>query len=453
MNILIEILSRSVFSEPNEITTGKASGFPPRPNNQIGYEYFINHGYSLDPRIFKFLKVSVCGDISYSEAQKFCIEFERETLPLIMSRRIFARRDEKSLFEVIADTEVSFMSERFLELRDRFHSKTTHYFPLKPFAGKVFSGKNFSIITLETLIEEQAPAQEILNFFNGAEFWLVVPERSAERAFDKMEAICGSIALAMNDAERHTFGIVHSTSGHMSESGAYHSQPTRLVPSIMNVFRFNEFDHSWLTVLDKTLSDSSNNTKQLQALRFFFLSWFAVSQERFALNCMALDALIPKKMRSFRTKCVWIKAATSSDVDLVAIELLFKKIRSSIIHGDSASLSACLDYPRFIDDYRTDPLSALDNLTADVLRMGIFKGKMQERLSEVESNPELTAIVKKTFGAKAWEARIKNSNHLACLDRGYKSDWESEEPSPSGFRVILGLPARFINTLGLGRNK
>lgn len=450
MNILIELLTKSVFALSNETVTENCSGLPTGGLSGIGYNYYINGKYRICPELHKFLSKRVIKDISYSESQRFCKEFEKLVLPDVMSGKMLSWRDHKSLFEVLSSPEVTSLEANFSQLSTAFIEKKDYIFPLRRFEGDSFAGTNFSITAKTALNADVLRVLDDMSTYNSINFWLIISARNSERAFEKMEVVCGALALAMNGAERHTFSMGSILSGHFTGTGSFHSSPARVVPALRTDFKFSAEDVEWLKILDKILVEGSSNSKCLQALRFFFMAWFATSQERFALNCMALDALVPKKHRSMKAKCEWLRDMASVKVDLYAIEMLFKKLRSSVMHGDSASLPACRDYPVFIDDYRVEPLSALDAMTADVLRRHIFGLAIKTKISLAESDPEIRAGLERIFGHKTFEAMRSHPNLLEILNKSHLSSWEKNMPQTN---VITRFYRRIIRCIkGDGSN-
>lgn len=437
MNFLTENLLKSVFSKPNSTVTKNSAGLPPGKMFGVCYNYYLNGNYKNDPEIQDFLRRKVVKDISFSEAHEFSDTLEDEVIPKIVASKFFSWRDERSLYEVIKEEEVKFIEESFVRLKEEFKKEKLYFFPLYKIYGNEFRGNNFSIISTASLNEIlQQPLHEI-PYHAKIERWLRVSARSTERACERMEAICGSFALTLSDPQRHQFTMAHAASGHVDEKGTIYSLPPRVLPPLSTNIEVDEPDIKWLKELDKKLSNERVNSKELQALRFLFFSWFAVSQERFALNCMALDALIPRKINHMKGKCEWIKKAASTDIDLYSIELLFKKIRSSIIHGSSASLPLCLDYPTFVSRYRVEALSALDALTADVLKAHIFSSLLVGHVSPRDKDPEIKARAEKIFGAENLAQIDLRSQPLKSLSKGYTSTWEEGSQSNNIFKKII----------------
>lgn len=439
MNILVELTIRNVFSQPNPSVTKNSSGLPPGKTSGICYNYYLNDTYKNDPLIHAFLRKKVAKDISLSESQNFSDRFESKTIPKIMASRALSWRDDRSLYDVIKKEEVQFLEEMFLLLKEDFKKEKHYIFPLQKFSGKEFRGKNFSILSTDSIDKELSRGFYDTPYYSKVNRWLKIYARSTERACERMEAVCGSFSLTLNNNERHQFSMASAVSGHIDEETCFHSLPSRVLPSLSTSVEIDDSDASWLKEIDKKLSDERSSSKELQALRFFFFSWFAVSQERFALNCMALDALVPRKFNRMQDKCEWIRKSCSVDVDLNAIELLFKKIRSSIIHGSSASLPLCIDYPTFVSLYRVEALSALDALTADVLKSHIFSSAMGTRISPLDRDPEIKSIAEKIFGADNLSHITLRSGPLRLLSKGHPSSWEGKKKPSNLLKKFLSL--------------
>lgn len=437
MNVLIDALLKSVFSKPNRNVTKNRTGLPPGKMFGVCYNYYLNGNYKNDPEIHDFLRKKVAKDISFSEVHKFSDTLEDEVIPKIVVSKVFSWRDERSLYEVVKKEEVKFIEKEFLRLKDEFKKDKCYFFPLHRVYGNEFTGRNFSIISTESLNESLQQPLHRIPYHAEIERWLRVSARSTERACERMEAICGGFALTIKDPQRYHFTMAHAASGHVDEKGAIHSLPPRIMPSLSTDIEVDELDIKWLNEIDKNISNERVKSKELQALRFMFFSWFAVSQERFALNCMALDALIPRKIDRMKAKCEWIKKTASVELDLYSIELLFKKIRSSIIHGSSASLPLCLDYPTFISLYRVEALSALDALTADVLKTHIFSSLLVSHVSPRDKDPEIRAMAEKIFGAENLAQIDLLSQPLKSLSKGYLSTWEKGNQHENIFKKLI----------------
>lgn len=436
MNILIESLLKNVFARPNENVTQNSTGLPPGKRSGICYNYYLNSDYKNDPLIHSFLRKKIAKDISFSEGKNFLDSLESHTIPHIMASKALSWRDDRSLYDVIKKEEVDLLEETFLRLKDDFRRNKRYIFPLYRFLGSEFTGNNFSILSTTSLNDIIQRAISEYPYYSKIERWLEIPARSAERAYERMEAICGSFSLTLNDAQRYQFTMATQVSGHVDETGCFHSFPLRVLPSLSMDIEVDVEDIKWLKNIDKVIGNERANSKFIQAIRFFFLSWFATSQERFALNCMALDALVPRKLESMKNKCEWIRSSSSVDIDLNSVELLFKKIRSSIIHGSSASLPLCPEYPTFVSTYRVEALSALDALTADVLRKQIFSSSMSERISPLEKDPEIKSAAERIFGADNLSKIKLRSNPLNSLSEGYPSTWEKDgQPSSITQRI------------------
>ena len=440
MNLVAELLLKNVFSKPNENVTKSASGLPPGKMSGIGYSYYLNENYKNEPSLHNFLRKKVAKDISFSEAHKFCDTLEKETIPAIISRKALSCRDDRTLYEVIRKEEADWVEETFLRLRDNFKKNKYYTFPLYRFSGDEFRGSNFSILATHSLSNKLQRAITEYPYYSKIERWLTIPARSTERACERMEAICASFSLSLSNPQRYQFTMALEVSGHVDEEGCFHSTPSRVLPSLSTDIKIDAADHNWLKQLDKNIGDEHISSKHLQALRFFFFSWFAASQERFALNCMALDALVPSKIKDMQRKCEWIRNSSSVAIDINSVELLFKKIRSSIIHGSSASLPLCPEYPTFISLYRVEALTALDALTADVLKKQIFPSLMTTRVSELDRDPEIKAAAERIFGADNLEKIRLRSDPLKSLSKGHPSTWEKDVKSP-------GLIEKFITLM------
>lgn len=437
MNILIESLVKNVFARPNENVTQNKTGLPPGKRSGICYNYYLNGDYRNDSLIHSFLRKKIAKDISFSEGKNFLDILESNTIPHIMASKALSWRDNRSLYDVIKKEEVGLLEDTFLRLKDDFRRNKRYVFPLYRFIGGEFTGNNLSILSTTSLNERTQRAISEYPHYSEIKRWLEIPARSAERAYERMEAICGSFSLTLNNPQRYQFTMAAQVSGHIDETGCFHSFPLRVLPSLSMDIEVDDKDIIWLKNIDKIIGNERVNSKYIQALRFFFLSWFATSQERFALNCMALDALVPRKLERMKNKCEWIKRSSSVDVDLNSVELLFKKIRSSIIHGSSASLPLCPEYPIFVSTYRVEALSALDALTADVLRKQIFSSAMSERISTLEKNPEIKSAAERIFGADNLSKIRLRSNPLSLLSKGYLSTWEKDGRTSSIAQKIM----------------
>lgn len=450
MNTLIELLTKSVFAKANRCTTSHHEDANVAAPQSSGFQYFLDERYRSDPHVYKFLRKNLTHDLTYTEGVQFCRELEQSGLSLLLPKHSLSWDDERPLFEIISKLEIEALDTAYTALKSNFLRQKSYLFPLKRFKGFLFRGDQFSIVCRDDVHAAHPSHLERIPVLQDVELWLQINARSTESAVEKMEVVCGSFSLVLADIERHQKSMANSSGGHLSEPSSYSSAPSRVVPPLPYDFEFEESDKKWLKRLDGILSEQKRSSKYQQALRFFFLAWFADSQERFALNCMAIDALIPKnKHRSMRKKCEWVKNSMSVPVDLYAIELLMKKLRSSLLHGDQASLPLCKEYNVFVESYRIEPLSALDHVVADVLLQGVYPNTMTRRKPILERDVDIKQHTEMMFGKDNQNLAELRAGHLVKLHKNIPSRWERSEAT-GGDRGTLSALKKWVFQRGGG---
>ena len=430
LNIFLQSLCKSIFIRPNADSLIHVSGIDPLGRHGLGYSYYLNDNYRKSQEVYSFIRGEICKDLSYTEIETFCEGFERQFLPILLRGRFISWQDSISFYNKINEDDLCYLKDSFIIYSRNFIIDKKYHFPLKRFKGHHFSGSNFSIGPLDSLDERGRYGCALkIPYLKDISLWVTVSARSSERAFEKFEAISGALALAVRDQDRYTFVSVNPIGGHLQCDGSYHSFPLRTVPSVMEEFLFTKDGFVWLSDLDRLLSAKKGASKHLQALRFFSFAWFARDQERYALHCMCLDALVPNKLKSMKGKCEWIKTAGSSPPDLYAIEILMKKIRSSLLHGDHASLPACPDYPTFVASYNLEPLIALDYMVADILKTTVFRGVLVPREDLLLQEESYRRSLQNLYGEHLDEM-LNRPSVIKQLLKGLPSTWEqAEQPS------------------------
>jgi len=437
LNVFLESLCKSIFIRPNADSLTHVRGISQSVKNGLGYSYYLNSNYRKSKEVYNFIRSKFCKDLSYTEVEYFCNGFEKSFLPILLAGRFISWQDNRSFYYLINEEDLHYLKDSFNVFSRNFISNKKYLFPIKRFGGHAFSGRNFSIRPLDSLSDVERYGELLkIPYLEGISHWVTVSARSAERAFEKFEAISGTLALAVRDQDRYTFVSVSPIGGHIQWDGSHHSFPLRTVPSVMEEFLFSEDDCVWLSDLDTLLSGKKEVTKYLQALRFFSFAWFARDQERYALHCMCLDALVPNKLKSMKAKCEWIRMACSSPPDLHAVEILMKKIRSSLLHGDHASLPACPDYPTFVGLYGLEPLVALDFMVADILKATIFGGRLVPRENLLVQDEGYRKSLQSIYGEHLDDI-LNRPSVVKQLLKGLPSSWEQAE-QPSWWARFLG---------------
>jgi hypothetical protein len=155
------------------------------------------------------------------------------------------------------------------------------------------------------------------------------------------------------------------------------------VPALSEPISLTSSDRVWLDKVDEFLEDEFKNRKTIRALQWMRSSWFLSGAERFTTICQAVDAVTPSKCKAMKAKCGWIVSALSADLSTEAAEILFKSLRSDVVHGDAPALIESSYYLDFLEKYNLDPMHA----AFEIVRHILVQNYLPEMI--VRSNPIL----------------------------------------------------------------
>ena len=283
---------------------------------------------------------------------------EAELHPIIAGNFILQIRGF-DLFNYLREDEFSKIVSSALSFFRGFFVDVDFMIPLNSVRTVNFDSSNFSLApNLEDLRGFRSGSSDILKMASVKEAtaWLRVKARSVADATERSSIILGALFLCMyHDTQyQHTMGKSADGILHFHKGTTYSSSSPHL-PYLACPIELGAEDLGWLKSLDLALNAKSQKRKLLRALRWLHASWFATGAEQFSLICMAVDAIVPSRINSSLAKCGWIREDLGAEVDSDAVEMIFKRMRADVAHGDAPSLIESQAYLDFIGKYGEDP--------------------------------------------------------------------------------------------------
>lgn len=269
-------------------------------------------------------------------------------------------------------------------------------YPLVPVtAGVSFHGENFSILDAVALGKDAFLSKAIgANFlpeqfppfkdWNGVKekpsSWLLikVPHKNIGRKF--CAAVLGGAALTITGPRRYQFSGRHMFGGRCSfskSSGYSVNFQNPLTPALMENIVFNADDHPWLKILDEKLSSNSDTEiKAINALQYFYRTWFLDNAERFPISCMALDSVLGENASTTESVITGVRSLLGDQVEWDRLSLLMS-LRGSVIHGGAPDVYESKKYLKYYAKYGDDPISDMDVVLSECLRRKLFNGSFR----------------------------------------------------------------------------
>lgn len=338
------------------------------------------YGYWRSPKTMKLhtdLEVfrEISGkDISFQEVQDLVGRYIGEFVNPIVAGRFDIQLGDGSLLDALDAEAIEALFRCFFEHISRFVEDTSFWLPLTTvhLEGFEFSGCHFSIYSKPQPagIDDREVEGMLgrLPILENAASYMRITARNAERALEKANVVLGALMLCMHEGNQYVHTMGKPASGILNFDGRLNFQSSvPHVPYLATQITLNAADQGWLSGIDAVWEHEPANKKLIRALQCLRASWFLKGAERFSCICQALDAATPSKFNTMMAKCSWASQALPEIVDDEAVQLLFKKLRSDVMHGDAPSLVDSKAYVDFIAKYATDPLLSAFEITRQVL--------------------------------------------------------------------------------------
>lgn len=291
------------------------------------------------------------------------------------------------LLERLESEKVEKLKQDFFEYIPTCVAEKQFWLPIGSVEGEAYKGRVFTILSKQEFERTEAgQAVESLGVRQqkNASSFLGVKARNRTRALEKSSAILGSLMLCMYSGTQfsHTMGKAVADIFEIGDRTIMSTTPPH-VPALSEPIFLTSSDRVWLDRVDQFLEDEHKNRKIIRALKWMRSSWFSSGAERFTAFCQAADAVTPSKLNTMKAKCGWIVSALSTNLSTDAAEILFKSLRSDVMHGDAPALIESVSYLAFLEKYHVEPSHA----TFEIVRHILIRKFLPEMI--VRSNPIL----------------------------------------------------------------
>lgn len=353
----------------------------------------LGYGYWRSPKIMKLnKKVRIFreltqAELSYSEVEDFVSSYLDKFVNPVVAGRFDLQIGDGCLLERLESEKVERLKHDFFEFLPICVAEKQFWLPIGSVEGEAYKGKVFMILSKQEFERTEAgQAVESLRLRkqNNASSFLGVKARNRTRALEKSSAIIGSLMLSMYSGTQfsHTMGETVSDIFEIGDGTIMSTTPPH-VPALSNPISLTSSDRVWLDKVDELLEDEFKNRKIIRALQWMRPSWFLSGAERFTTICQAIDAVTPSNYNTMKAKCGWIVSALSADLSTEAAQILFKSLRSDVVHGDAPALIESSHYLDFLEKYDVEPMHAAFEIVRHIL--------VQKHLPEmiIRSNPIL----------------------------------------------------------------
>lgn len=338
----------------------------------------------------KELSLTECHDV----VRKF---IELEFHPIIAGDFVI-QINGTDLFAVIDDAQLDRILSNAITFFRNFFTERDYWIPLNSIQSVQFDGENFSIVSEPT--DSKGPITRYGDIFNmpilkSVTAWLRVRARSVADAIEKSSVILGAFFLCMDHNTHYSHTMGKPAEGILNfDKGANFSSSSAHVPYLAYPIEFVDLDLIWLKSLDSALSKRMEKRKFLRSLRWLHASWFAKGAEQFSLICMSVDAITPSKFNTSMAKSGWIRDNLGVEIDSDAIELIFKRMRADVAHGDAPSLIESQAYLDFIEKYAEDPSKCAVAIACRIIQR-VHLPNMRLQPHPLTKYPEIIARKKK----------------------------------------------------------
>jgi hypothetical protein len=318
------------------------------------------------------VRVILSTDISLEELKKLLDEFCQLHINPLISGNFRWQIDGGSLYDRLSSETREQMNEKFFTHLHEFTREKWFWAPLNSVSGSNYEGANLILADLPYAPNksdaEIAEFLKRISLLEKSVKYVAIRARSTEHAKEKLGIFLGALFLCMYSGTHYAHTMGKPASGLLRFEGGMTFFSSRAhLPYLAHRIEIADTDLSLLARVESLLQGGPENRKIIRSLRWLSASWPTSGAERFSLICQAVDALTPSNMNSMSAKCNWIYEQISGAANQAAIEMLFKKIRSDVAHGDAPSLIESRTYLEFLLKYGVDPELAAVEIARRVL--------------------------------------------------------------------------------------
>jgi hypothetical protein len=353
----------------------------------------LGYGYWRSPKIMKLnQKVRIFrelthAELSYDEVEDFVSSYLDKFVNPVVAGRFDLQIGDGCLLERLESEKVERLKQDFFEYVPIYVAEKQFWLPIGSVKGEAYKGRVFTILSKQEFERTEAgqaiESLRVRKQKNSSSF-VGVKARNRTRALEKSSAIIGSLMLSMHCGTQfsHTMGETVSDIFEIGDGAIMLTTPPH-VPALSEPVSLTSSDRVGLNKVDEFLEEEFKNRKTIRALQWMRSSWFLSGAERFTTICQAVDAVTPSKHKTMRAKCGWIISALSADLSTEAVEILFKSLRSDVVHGNAPALIESSYYLDFLEKYDVDPMHA----AFEIVRHILVQNYIPEMI--VRSNPIL----------------------------------------------------------------
>lgn len=210
--------------------------------------------------------------------------------------------------------------------------------------------------------------------------WIGVNAPLSEVSLRVRNTILGAIALLPHWLERYQFTLGSPPSGHMTfdKQAIYHSGDMA-APPVSERINISDNDLPWLNLVHRLVDPRDKaDRKAALSLQYFYRAWTKEAANRVSPLCSALDALFGDQNAATKAMIDAVGNHFGSALDETRAKRL-TKLRAHVLHGGAPNIYEASVYQRYVADYRRDPVTDLEIVTARCLRHHIFHDVMGER--------------------------------------------------------------------------
>lgn len=268
---------------------------------------------------------------------------------------------------------------------------------------RAFQSNAFFLVDTRSLDEIQLPGGLSGHELDGNQFppmadwkgkkwrptaWLGISSPAQVVARRVKNAVLGALALTPLPQYRRQFTSQDTVGGicTIDDRTAGVSVTAPHVPPLSETIILARNDNEWLMMLSEQLaSPDKAERRNMQALEYYYRSWFLGPSERFPILFFVLDSLFGSIADG--TKAVVEGAHHLLGVDRDRMRLLCR-LRNAVVHGGAPEVYDSTKYARYYQEYGADPVDDVELVVADSLRVTIFDGRLGEH---PDPNAELIA--------------------------------------------------------------
>jgi hypothetical protein len=415
---LLECICFSPVSESDSYTSGiyqSGLGF-----GGLGYSYWTSyHALALHKMLPSIRKAS-SRDISLNEAKELVKEFCGLHIVPLIAGQFHLQTGRGSLSNHLNDAQKQILKNEFSSCLFEFTREKWHWMPLNSVVGTGYKGKDLILADIPEASE--ITHLEMSTFlhkplFENAKKYAGLKARNTEHAVEKLGILLGTLFLCMHAGTHHSHTMGTPTSGVLFfEDGMTIYSSAAHLPCLATELELTEADFPLFLKIEQLLRGDEADRKLNRSLRWLSASWFAKGAERFSLICQAIDALTPSSLNTMRAKCHWIREQLNGAVAQEPIELLFKSIRSDIVHGDAPSLIESTKYLEFLSRYDIEPGFAALEIVRKIL-VEKFIPCVSIRPDPIVAYPDLIEQQRAVFARYGMEFKFSTGFEFSKLSR------------------------------------